>query len=706
MTPPTTTVDAPTDWSNTAITVTLAASDGLSGVAATYYTINGGPATVGTSIPFSLDGVYTLDYWSVDNAGNEESHHAVVVKVDQTSPTIVGQAFPGPNANGWNNTDVIAKFSCDDALSLVKSCGPDATITGEGKGLSKTGTAVDNAGNAAPPMTANIDRTPPTISGAPTSPANGYGWYNHAVDVSFTCGDQLSGPSGTCGPNATLASEGRGQSVTGIALDNAGNSASALVSGVNIDLTAPTITGGPRTVPNSAGWYTGDVVVDWNCADGLSGIAICPVATTISGEGAALGANGIASDLAGNTKSASVNVKIDRTDPVTVASAVPTWLNAPATVTFTATDNLSGVATTLSSIDGGVPVAGGSRVVSGEGIHDLAFWSVDNAGNVEQARHVAVQIDLAAPTIVGSPTTTANVNGSYNHSVTVHFTCTDPKLADGHSGSGVASCSPDQTVATDGANQAATGHATDVAGNTSAVITVKVNVDQTAPSVSVGGLASSTGTNTWPLGTKPTPTCSAHDTTSGVDTCTVVSVTGGSPNGVGTYTVTARATDKAGNSNMATATYTVVYYVPQGVAFFLQPVNDTGHMQTLNTSIFKAGSTIPLKFQLTSAGGSVVQPNTAPVFLTPVRGSSTGAAVNEAAYSTSSSSGSSFRYDATGQQWIYNWQTPSAGAGYYYRVGVLLDDGTTQFVNIGTAASESRHNRRRGGAWAPPLRVD
>jgi hypothetical protein len=684
MTPPTTTVDAPTDWSNKAITVTLAASDGLSGIAATYYTVNGGPMTFGTSIAFSLDGVYTLGYWSVDRAGNEESHHEVVVRVDQTSPTIVGQAVPGPNANGWNNTDVAATFTCGDALSLVKSCGPDATITGEGHGLSTTGTAVDNAGNSSSTdVTANIDRTPPTISGAPTSPANGYGWYNHQVDVSFACVDVLSAVHGACGPTTTLASEGPGQSVTGTAEDSAGNTASAVVGGVNIDLTAPTITGVPRTKPNASGWYTGDVVVDWSCADALSLTASCQAPSTISGEGAGLVANGIAVDKAGNTQSASVNVKIDRTDPVTAASAVAPWLNTPATVTFTATDNLSGVATTFSSVDGGAPVPGGSRVVSAEGIHDVAFWSVDVAGNVEHAHHLVVQIDLAAPTIAGTPTTTANVNGWYNHPVTVHFTCTDPKLADGHNGSGVASCSPDQTVATDGANQAATGHATDVAGNTSSATTVKVNVDQTPPSVSVGGLVNPTGTKAWPLGTKPTPTCVAQDTTSGVDTCSVVSVTGGSTNGVGTYTVTARATDKAGNVNAATATYTVVYYVPQGVAFFLQPVNDTGHMQTLNTSIFKAGSTIPLKFQLTSASGSVVQPNTAPVFLTPVRGSATSAALNEGAYSTSSSSGSSFRYDATAQQWIYNWQTPSAGAGYYYRVGVLLDDGTTQFVNIG-----------------------
>jgi hypothetical protein len=55
--------------------------------------------------------------------------------------------------------------------------------------------------------------------------------------------------------------------------------------------------------------------------------------------------------------------------------------------------------------------------------------------------------------------------------------------------------------------------------------------------------------------------------------------------------------------------------------------------------------------------------------------------VNESAYGTSGDSGSTYRWDGT--QYIYNWQTPSTGAGYYWRVGVQLDDGRTYFVNIG-----------------------
>ena len=56
--------------------------------------------------------------------------------------------------------------------------------------------------------------------------------------------------------------------------------------------------------------------------------------------------------------------------------------------------------------------------------------------------------------------------------------------------------------------------------------------------------------------------------------------------------------------------------------------------------------------------------------------------MNETAYAASPDSGSDYRYDATAQQWIYNWKTGST-AGNYWRIGVRLDDGQTYYVNIG-----------------------
>jgi hypothetical protein len=58
------------------------------------------------------------------------------------------------------------------------------------------------------------------------------------------------------------------------------------------------------------------------------------------------------------------------------------------------------------------------------------------------------------------------------------------------------------------------------------------------------------------------------------------------------------------------------------------------------------------------------------------------APVDESVYSDPASSGSSYRWDATAQQHIYNWCTAKGGSGYYWRVGVTLDDGQTYTVYI------------------------
>jgi hypothetical protein len=57
--------------------------------------------------------------------------------------------------------------------------------------------------------------------------------------------------------------------------------------------------------------------------------------------------------------------------------------------------------------------------------------------------------------------------------------------------------------------------------------------------------------------------------------------------------------------------------------------------------------------------------------------------VDESVYSDAAASGSIYRWDATAQQYIYNWGTAKGAADNYWRVGVQLDDGQTYTVNIG-----------------------
>jgi hypothetical protein len=72
-----------------------------------------------------------------------------------------------------------------------------------------------------------------------------------------------------------------------------------------------------------------------------------------------------------------------------------------------------------------------------------------------------------------------------------------------------------------------------------------------------------------------------------------------------------------------------------------------------------------------------------PKWITPVKGSATTARVDESVYADPADSGGTSRWDATSQQYVFNWDSPKSGAGSYWRVGVMLDDGQTRSVNIG-----------------------
>lgn len=156
-------------------------------------------------------------------------------------------------------------------------------------------------------------------------------------------------------------------------------------------------------------------------------------------------------------------------------------------------------------------------------------------------------------------------------------------------------------------------------------------------------------------------------------------VSGGSANGVGSYTYTATATDQASNTTTTTVTYRVIYRWDG----FLQPINDTAHNTAVSTSMFKAGSTVPAKFQLKRADGTVVQARAAVAWLTPMQGSPTTAPVDERVYTDPASDGTTYRWDRTSQQYRYTWKTSQTQAGYYWRLGVKLDDGETYYVNVG-----------------------
>jgi hypothetical protein len=80
--PPVTTDNAPQGWVSKGTTVSFSAADDSSGVAATYFKLDGGAQQTGNTVTLTTMGTHTLVYWSVDWAGNVEQPHSVTVNIN------------------------------------------------------------------------------------------------------------------------------------------------------------------------------------------------------------------------------------------------------------------------------------------------------------------------------------------------------------------------------------------------------------------------------------------------------------------------------------------------------------------------------------------------------------------------------------------------------------------------------------------------
>ncbi len=255
---------------------------------------------------------------------------------DLIPPTVSHTLSTAPNAAGWHRADVQVQLSAVDdtaVASLTYQVGDGAPVTVAGAAASVTlsmegihrvrYSARDTSGvkSATGEVTVRLDKTAPQIAGSRSPAANAFGWNNADVTVSFTASDTASGIASLTEP-VTLDGEGAGQSVTGTALDLAGNSASTTVADIRIDRTAPVVT------YTGGGVYTVDQEVDFRCSasDSLSGVASDTCQGPITGPAYtfALGPHSYsatATDRAGNTGSGSGSFTV-RVTPASLVNLV------------------------------------------------------------------------------------------------------------------------------------------------------------------------------------------------------------------------------------------------------------------------------------------------------------------------------------------------------------------------------------------------
>ena len=400
---------------------------------------------------------------------------AEIIGFDDVAPTIKTTITPVATVDGWHNSDVLVSFECNDKTSGIASCSAPVTLSLEGKGQKVAGMAVDIAGNKTTVIsTINIDKTAPVISTEQQPQPNANGWNATPVTVNFICSDALSGIK-ECPSAALINTEGIAQLVSGTASDKAGNTATTSTT-INLDTTKPTINYTLTPIPNAAGWNNTDVLISFICADALSGIESCTPPITVVTEGSNQLFTGTAVDKAGNSSTVSVALDIDKTLPIINSLATPAanangWNNSDVIVDFTCSDNLSGIAS-----------CSPSQTVITEGANQLITGTaVDVAGNSANSV-VTLNIDKTVPTITASVSPAANATGWHRGDVTVSFTCSDTL-------SGVATCPTPVNVNSEGAGQVISGTAVDKAGN-QATTSVTLNIDKTAPTLSVVSPAS------------------------------------------------------------------------------------------------------------------------------------------------------------------------------------------------------------------------
>ncbi|MBV8236016.1 MAG: chitobiase/beta-hexosaminidase C-terminal domain-containing protein, partial [Acidimicrobiia bacterium] len=292
-------------WFNVTKTVTLTPSDSGSGVAATYYTTDGSTPTTssssGTSVTLSTDGVYTVKYFSVDNAGNTEAVKTAgtAIHIDKTNPTPAALSLPSYIKNGQALTDAATDPTVNGASSGVasvaynycsgvsctpstligsSSTGPNYSVTWSSQPADGTyrvqAVVTDNAGNTASSsiVSTTVDNTAP--SGGSVTYTNGY-FTSASISVTFSNGtDSGSGintattqlqrasatlSGGTCGTFGSFSNIGPAAptspyadtSVVGgncyeyqyLVSDNVGNTTTYTSASVaKVDTTAPVFT--------------------------------------------------------------------------------------------------------------------------------------------------------------------------------------------------------------------------------------------------------------------------------------------------------------------------------------------------------------------------------------------------------------------------------------------------------------------------------
>jgi hypothetical protein len=441
------------------------------------------------------------------------------------------------------------------------------------------------------------------------------------------------------------------------------------------DITPPTSSAVLTPASNDNGWNNADAVVTLTATDNPGGSGVKEIEFSLSGAQSDTGTQDgdtadinilnegmtmvtfFARDVAGNpeTPANTLDINLDKTPPSIEAVASPPpnafgWNNSDVTVSYTASDALSGVAELL---------PGGSVPVTTEGAAQEIIGTASDRADNHSAAAALVSLDKTAPELTGAPDRAPDSNGWYNQPLTVTWSCTDAL-------SGVQSfITLSNYSGPDSAGASVSGDCFDLALNNT-IAAMGFQFDATSPEIDV---TTPPDGASYLLNAAVTSAYACTDNLSGVASCIGPVASG---DAVDTATVNAKqftvdAADVAGNHAGATHVYSVHYEF----SGFRSPVGGTPAV-----NVAKAGRTIPIKYQLRDANGvsisdlgSFVSLQSAPIAC------GAGAPSGIVGENATASGGTVLRYDGTAGQFVYNWDTSRSWTGCR-ALQLTLNDGT------------------------------
>jgi hypothetical protein len=191
--------DGDNGWYIVFVDVTLEPIDDISGVNVTYYRINNGSWIVYVeSFQLYESNFYTIEFYSVDNAGNQEESKNASCKLDNEPPTTIPILAPSePDGdNGWYVSNVTVIFNASDDMSGVNITYPaPVVILTEDYSSGVDFYSVDYAGNEESHayLELDIDQTSPDIYIAYEIVRGFPWWQDWELVLTVTSIDAISG---------------------------------------------------------------------------------------------------------------------------------------------------------------------------------------------------------------------------------------------------------------------------------------------------------------------------------------------------------------------------------------------------------------------------------------------------------------------------------------------------------------------------------